>query len=72
MSSVEEKPHDGFPQKKSSDSVKDVGAPGEKASVEHAAVDASPTAQAEQVPTVGFTELFRCAFSSITFSFSPD
>jgi hypothetical protein len=63
MSSTGEKPLDDLPTKKSSDSLKDLGASGEKekSPTEHAAVDTAPNAKDDQVPTVGFLQLFRCA-----------
>ena len=59
MSSTEEKPRDGLPNKKSSDSVRGLDASEEKPSPEHATVDTAATAKTDEVPTVGFTELFR-------------
>ena len=59
MSSSGENPLDSLPTKKSSNSVKDLAVSGEKDPVEHAAVDTVPAAADEQVPTVGFFQLFR-------------
>lgn len=64
MSSIEEKPRGDLPTKKSSDSVKDLAASGEKGPAEHVAVEAATTPKTDDVPTVGFTELFRYAPSS--------
>lgn len=59
MSSSGKKSRRGFFTKKSSNSVDGLDASGEKASPEHDAVDTGPTPKVDQVPPVGFTELFR-------------
>ena len=62
MSSTDEKKHrhSFFSKKTSPDSVKDLDAPTEKKNSEHDAVEAAtPAVKAEEIPSVGFTQLFR-------------
>lgn len=59
MSSTEEKHNRDPHTNKSSGSVKGLDPSGEKAPVEHDAVDTVPAATVDQPTPAGFTDLFR-------------
>ncbi|KAF9781642.1 P-loop containing nucleoside triphosphate hydrolase protein [Thelephora terrestris] len=59
MSSSREKPRRGFFTKKSPNSASGLDASEAKGSGEQDAIDTVPTPKVDQVPPVGFTELFR-------------